>query len=145
MSICMVIHLYVCLSILLSFFLSVMMSVSLFIIELVCFFIALQMRNCWENLSSRNMTQTSSFWTSIHCVSVHSTLCQTHTILWVSEWVCINAQNWEITIRVSVYVFYIRRSLFWYFRLFCLIFLCLFCFVPLLFAFPPFYYFAFAF
>ena len=104
-SICMVIHLYVCLSILLSFFLSVMMSVSLFIIELVCFFIALQMRNCWENLSSRNMTQTSSFWTSIHCVSVHSTLCQTHTILWVS----VHKRTKEITIRKQYMFLYTTK------------------------------------
>ena len=125
LSVCLYVYLYgypfVCLSEYPSVFLSVSnVSVSLFVIELVCFFIALQMRNCWENLSSRNMTQTSSFWTSIHCVSVHSTLCQTHTILWVS----VHNQNISIC-------FYIRRSLFWYFRLFCLIF-SLFIFVLLL-------------
>ena len=109
-SVCLYVYLYgypfVCLSEYPSVFLSVSnVSVSLFVIELVCFFIALQMRNCWENLSSRNMTQTSSFWTSIHCVSVHSTLCQTHTILWVS----VHKRTKEITIRKQYMFLYTTK------------------------------------
>ena len=149
LSVCLYVYLYgypfVCLSEYPSVFLSVSNDVCQFVYNWTCLFFHSTPNEKLLGKLVKQKYDTDFFILDKYplCVRPFYTMPDPHNP--VSEWVCINAQNWEITIRISVYVFIYDEVCFGISGFFALFFFVYFCFVPLLFAFPPFYYFAFAF